>query len=649
MIFEDERSGLRLSAGKRRTIEQLELIEPWYSRRVKAVEHYVPVFEERYRERYPELGSEIFIECCSTPSFTFDLLEYDSLLSLGAAIWMLDEFKVNGSTKEAMALLEDCGEADIPELCDLTHSTEEIKKVLFAIKNRYECQTEARCIMPKAMQTEKEPCEGHRRFRALMKLISAEADKKAVAHFREKMFEWMDIETAFEEQYRCEEQRMEEVLDRKAKQLEAQRNSYRTIGAGFPAMRPNELTDSLSMAKPGLGMLGSADHYMEKLRQTKLLEEAEKLEDELDNLNIKYRSLRLKAPLSQCVNPYRSMAKDDTEFLRPLLSFKVEDPYELCYALLSLLDADDDLPWLYYYPIAVAGAAAARLPWSRRYYQESERKQDYRPLEDYSWYELKYQDENARLWEYGKLNQAQLLYLSSGVLMPRLCPNDSDFQDILRNSKVSKAKQPQFRMWMSVLSEAGRRDWTEESAEESMEDNDSEATIEALHRELKQLRHENERLRQNVYSAQREAREQAERCEVLVTEAERTRQELIELGDYVFNSEEGAVSESEEKTTMVFPQNTKHRTIVFGGHDSWSREIRKKLPDVRFIERDQAPSADLIRHAELVWVQPNSISHARFNAILDIVRKHDIPFHYFSYASAGKCAEQLVEIDRSIT
>ena len=84
---------------------------------------------------------------------------------------------------------------------------------------------------------------------------------------------------------------------------------------------------------------------------------------------------------------------------------------------------------------------------------------------------------------------------------------------------------------------------------------------------------------------------------------------------------------------------------MFGGHDSWAREIKPRLPDVRFVDKDMVPNAELIRRAEIVWIQANAISHAYYYKILDETRKHSIPVRYFSYASALKCAEQLAEQD----
>ena len=50
----------------------------------------------------------------------------------------------------------------------------------------------------------------------------------------------------------------------------------------------------------------------------------------------------------------------------------------------------------------------------------------------------------------------------------------------------------------------------------------------------------------------------------------------------------------------------------------------------------------MIKNADIVWVQANSIGHSKYYKILDVVRTYRIPLRYFAYASAEKCAEQIV-------
>ena len=170
-------------------------------------------------------------------------------------------------------------------------------------------------------------------------------------------------------------------------------------------------------------------------------------------------------------------------------------------------------------------------------------------------------------------------------------------------------------------------------------------SVEELKARIAALQSENRRLRQTVYEADRELRETKKAAEVQEQKAELDRQELADLRELVFHLQEDVYDAEAEDTGITFPYHNFQRIVVFGGHDSWTREIKPRLPDVRFVDKDMVPNAELIRRAEIVWIQANAISHAYYYKILDETRKHSIPVRYFSYASALKCAEQLAEQD----
>ena len=61
------------------------------------------------------------------------------------------------------------------------------------------------------------------------------------------------------------------------------------------------------------------------------------------------------------------------------------------------------------------------------------------------------------------------------------------------------------------------------------------------------------------------------------------------------------------------------------------------------MDKDQAIiDRTVIRNADVVWIQTNAIAHRQYYAIIDEIRKTKVPVKYFLYASARKCAEQVV-------
>ena len=98
---------------------------------------------------------------------------------------------------------------------------------------------------------------------------------------------------------------------------------------------------------------------------------------------------------------------------------------------------------------------------------------------------------------------------------------------------------------------------------------------------------------------------------------------------------------------LDYPYETRKRTVVFGGHDTFLKAIRLLLPDVKYVDAKlMAFSPEIIRNADIVWIQNNRISHSQYWSIVKICKQAGIQMRYFTYASAEKCARQLVKEDQ---
>ena len=122
--------------------------------------------------------------------------------------------------------------------------------------------------------------------------------------------------------------------------------------------------------------------------------------------------------------------------------------------------------------------------------------------------------------------------------------------------------------------------------------------------------------------------------------------ELVDLRGFVLNQKTDVKAVTNQNVS--FPYYTKKRTVIFGGHDTFLKEIRKRLPEVKYVNiSNYGFNVDIVRNADVVWVQTNCISHTQYARILKSVRTYGIQLRYFSCASARKCAEQIVEEDQS--
>ena len=186
---------------------------------------------------------------------------------------------------------------------------------------------------------------------------------------------------------------------------------------------------------------------------------------------------------------------------------------------------------------------------------------------------------------------------------------------------------------------ADQDDWDDWDAEEETVTEDLASENEKLKVELAKLRKQAKEANYNLSRENRELKDQLEKMEAGAGEL---RQELADLREVVFNQQNGAEEEKAEESKILFPYHTSRRLVAFGGHDSWLREIKFKLPDVRFMS-DDISSPEIIKRADVVWIQTNCIGHKSYNIIIDLVRKYSRKVRYFAYASATKCAEQVVE------
>lgn len=121
--------------------------------------------------------------------------------------------------------------------------------------------------------------------------------------------------------------------------------------------------------------------------------------------------------------------------------------------------------------------------------------------------------------------------------------------------------------------------------------------------------------------------------------------ELADLRSLVFN-QENEVREEPVKG-YSYPYETRKRTVIFGGHDSFLRAIKPMLPNVKFVDaNNMAFNPDIIRNADVVWIQNNCISHPQYWSIVKNCKLAEVQMRYFGFASAEKCAEQLVTEDQ---
>ncbi len=340
--------------------------------------------------------------------------------------------------------------------------------------------------------------------------------------------------------------------------------------------------------------------------------------------------------------------------LPPLPDF---DCYGMCFALLYLIEQGSDLPWLYGACTGLMKEVIFSLPWGCSGYDEQDdefwesdcQPQPVKPVQISDWYEKKYSIKNKDTKLYMKRSMAQIIYETTGCIMPRdMHRYDSLIKELnqygFRGSDVSAILYS-----MLALSYSRRRmqahnfdEWYMNPGEEK-----KKLTSEQLEKKISAQQQEIRRLKAELHSAEKSANDANQKLADFKEKTESERRELADLRERLFYNE---VDEPSEDTVdqSRFPYEVQKDTIIFGGHATFLKAIRQLLKgSIRYVDREQSFDVTMIRHADVLWIQPNAIAHKQFYKIADEARKYNKPMRYFQYASAAKCAEQVAENDQT--
>lgn len=343
----------------------------------------------------------------------------------------------------------------------------------------------------------------------------------------------------------------------------------------------------------------------------------------------------------------------------------ISDPYELCFALLYLLEQDSDLPWLYGACIGLMEEVAACLPWNYYHYEEDE--DDIwngtapivkKPVSIPNWYERKYFNKNNDIEYDYPLNLAQLVYEETGCLMPRdLHIYDSKYKrlgmyGIQRNNAVTLLYCMEImgmarRQLNSMNFDQSYMEFMSEDKQVKDTKKDKEISREELQEQISSLRNEVQRLRSALHTSEKKAADAQKKLTEEKKEFELERRELADLREYIFLQDKSDEQEDDVPDTDMFPYEVKKDTVVFGGHFTWVKVFKPLFKgNIRFVEAG-AYNFDpvIIRNCEVVWIQNNAIPHSQYYKVVNTARQYRKPVRYFRYASAIKSAMQLVESD----
>ena len=343
------------------------------------------------------------------------------------------------------------------------------------------------------------------------------------------------------------------------------------------------------------------------------------------------------------------------EILKPL---PFTDPYAMCFALLYLVETGSDIPWLYGSCMGMMAEVIDSLPWGMRDYDELKDPywDEVPPVSNKTpdfpdWYKRDYCCKGDD--EYDARSLAQIVYEATGCLMPRdIHRYDAEIKKLGKYG-IKQNKAIAILYCMLALSNSSRQlkainfepDYMKFLLDDEIDDDKKkDLSREELLSQKADMEKQIQQLRSALHSAERAAEDAKKKLAEQKAVSEAEHRELADLREIIFNKDElDKDNNAELIDNSRYPYTVQKSTVIFGGHESWVKILKPLFKgDIKFIAKEMKIDVSLVRYADVIWIQTNAIPHRSYYSIVNTARKLNKPIRYFTYASAMKCAEQIV-------
>jgi len=346
-----------------------------------------------------------------------------------------------------------------------------------------------------------------------------------------------------------------------------------------------------------------------------------------------------------------------------LRGFTMDDPYTICAAYLLLEKEGDALASLNTLTSAVITCAERLLPWGLdelRAFPKTfgDGKPDYGLRYTFAAPDEESADElpDVPAEDGQKLSEAQLFYFATGYALPRGSVPSKELIDWFTRQGLSEQRSREFAFgamlafYLDDLRERASLTFPVNSADDE-EDIEAEAppekSVQAAEtqdeKKITDLTRQVKNLRRALYESERITKQLQERLLETEQRSAQEHTELSRLREVLYQMRSGEEQDMlGSEPAIELPWQVTRRLLIFGGHETWLKAIRPLLPGARFFEPELLPDLGALKGADVIWIQANALSHKFFYRIINAARKWSIPVRYFGYASARKCAEQLV-------
>ena len=639
-------------------LQHYDLTDVRMSRRKRASLKYYDRLQSltgKYFQAPTLLDMAITTNVASVGRGGYNIVDKNHEITAAAAIWILDTLRLQKKLDGLYDLLIEfddelsaCPDFFVKPMIYPAYDPEVIESVLKLIifrnsglhdpngEENTSLVDEYSITLPKAL---KESTPLRTAYDRMIALIDPDTVTEATARYQDRIWEVYDLtfraDAAVENKYLR--------ISRELEELEKQDPSLQIFEKALARPVSPLMMNPLEQAKKEQAE-ATAEHQR---KIDKIQREINRI-DHLSPMN----NLLLPNERERFLHENEDLISDDIR--NKLTDFALDDPYTYAFALLYLLDTGSDLPWLYYGSLFIAYMIQDQLPFNIRIgldvkdtFRPERIRELYKPQYEYMHMDVMNNKANQPVVRKKGKNLAQIIYQRTLFVPPRISFDDHRFDD----EEIPTQDRELFEiftecgLWQTFtnfenkLTQLMASGMPEESSEIPDEESDD---IDGLKAEIRKLREENEKLHTYSHSAYSESRSLKKENHQYSEEVSILKRELADLREIVFR-QDTVEAETNKPVNYCFPVKTHGHIISFGGHTTWLNEMKKMLPDVRFVSPGVNPNSDLLKTADIVWIQPNCLSHSAFYTIMDVIRSRQIPVRYFTYSGAEKCAVQLIE------
>ena len=655
------------------------------------------------------------------PIYNYNLLDSYGSLRLGAAIWMLDALREENKIDKVISDF-------VPPLFSMAHqrcpfrvmhpeySPELIEMMSLTLTLRYIKDNEKankialrNCIIPEPLIRGRKIREQYARVLAA---IPQEKIDKACDMFRDKMWKCLDLSL------RTYNWKADALVDDRKK----------SVGKTEPV---SKMTSVNVFSKPVVDIEFEPKQIKDKVVENMHFSFKDMCHQKEENSSF---AMRCFLENLDDMSAVFAMDKEKLESIgitgelqKEILEFDIEDPYALCFALIYLLDKDDDLPWMFHAGGILMAFVEQCLPWAEKKeegcwqpivfpygfntvgkeQEESKKRVDHLVIDKPEKEEVQDDSETdvlifedskpeggslcktqpgipTRTIDYQErvngITLAQALYRTCNVAAPHRKSDCADTIDELTGHTLperdvrfmaSLADAFAFRAMGCKITfedtnlldddvlEEGKDaseedvcqiDSTEKGEETQTDSVDLAAEVERLRKELADKEADNCNLQKTLTTMCSRFDKLTMEQGKMFEDSLREHKELIDLRELMFNNQEGNTNEEEtlsDEETSLFPYTVKKRTVVFGGHETFLTQMKKNVLNVKFVsERNVSFSPEIVKNADVIWIQSNCLSHSQFGNIMRHAGTYNKQVRYFTQGGWVRCAQQMVEEDK---